>query len=127
MLFNPICPQGKSDEDEEEEEEESGRVTGRRVRSEDLESKRPKRPRTILTTQQRRTFKASFEVSSKPCRKVECLFSVLQYVDTERSLGLDMMKALLHKVCSYSHNSCFMVDADRKPLYRVLSHFYKRT
>uniref|UniRef100_A0A665T200 LIM/homeobox protein LMX-1.2-like n=1 Tax=Echeneis naucrates TaxID=173247 RepID=A0A665T200_ECHNA len=34
------------------------------------ESKRPKRPRTILTTHQRRTFKASFEVSSKPCRKV---------------------------------------------------------
>uniref|UniRef100_A0ABM5G9P6 LIM homeobox transcription factor 1-alpha n=1 Tax=Pogona vitticeps TaxID=103695 RepID=A0ABM5G9P6_9SAUR len=32
--------------------------------------KRPKRPRTILTTQQRRVFKASFEVSSKPCRKV---------------------------------------------------------
>uniref|UniRef100_A0A3Q3FY64 LIM homeobox transcription factor 1, alpha n=1 Tax=Labrus bergylta TaxID=56723 RepID=A0A3Q3FY64_9LABR len=60
----------KSDEEEEEEEEEeSGRITGRRVRSEDLDSKRPKRPRTILTTQQRRTFKASFEVSSKPCRK----------------------------------------------------------
>uniref|UniRef100_A0A8D3BUY2 LIM homeobox transcription factor 1, alpha n=1 Tax=Scophthalmus maximus TaxID=52904 RepID=A0A8D3BUY2_SCOMX len=39
-------------------------------RMKDLESKRPKRPRTILTTQQRRTFKASFEVSSKPCRKV---------------------------------------------------------
>ncbi|XP_034737563.1 LIM homeobox transcription factor 1-alpha [Etheostoma cragini] len=58
------------EEEEEEEEEESVRVTGRRVRSEDLESKRPKRPRTILTTQQRRTFKASFEVSSKPCRKV---------------------------------------------------------
>ncbi|XP_071509449.1 LIM/homeobox protein LMX-1.2-like [Diadema antillarum] len=32
--------------------------------------KGPKRPRTILTTQQRRAFKASFEVSSKPCRKV---------------------------------------------------------
>uniref|UniRef100_T1IJ58 Uncharacterized protein n=1 Tax=Strigamia maritima TaxID=126957 RepID=T1IJ58_STRMM len=30
----------------------------------------PKRPRTILTTQQRRAFKASFEISSKPCRKV---------------------------------------------------------
>uniref|UniRef100_H3CC20 LIM homeobox transcription factor 1, alpha n=1 Tax=Tetraodon nigroviridis TaxID=99883 RepID=H3CC20_TETNG len=29
-----------------------------------------KAPRTILTKQQRRTFKASFEVSSKPCRKV---------------------------------------------------------
>ncbi|XP_069378254.1 LIM homeobox transcription factor 1-alpha isoform X1 [Paralichthys olivaceus] len=65
---------GKSEDDEddeeEEEEEEEEKVTGRRIRSEDLESKRPKRPRTILTTQQRRTFKASFEVSSKPCRKV---------------------------------------------------------
>ncbi|KAG7230830.1 hypothetical protein INR49_019644, partial [Caranx melampygus] len=65
---------GKSeDEEEEEEEEEAGRVTGRRIRSDDLESKRPKRPRTILTTQQRRTFKASFEVSSKPCRKMKKL------------------------------------------------------
>uniref|UniRef100_A0A3Q1HB48 Uncharacterized protein n=1 Tax=Anabas testudineus TaxID=64144 RepID=A0A3Q1HB48_ANATE len=61
---------GKSDEEEEDEEGESERVTGRQIRSEDPESKRPKRPRTILTTQQRRTFKASFEVSSKPCRKV---------------------------------------------------------
>ncbi|KAM3876156.1 LIM homeobox transcription factor 1-alpha [Diretmus argenteus] len=60
---------GKSDEDDEEEED-TEKVAGRRVRSEDLESKRPKRPRTILTTQQRRAFKASFEVSSKPCRKV---------------------------------------------------------
>ncbi|XP_034035551.1 LIM homeobox transcription factor 1-alpha [Thalassophryne amazonica] len=59
---------GKSDEEEEEEEPE--RAAGRKIRSEELESKRPKRPRTILTTQQRRTFKASFEVSSKPCRKV---------------------------------------------------------
>jgi len=30
----------------------------------------PKRPRTILTTQQRRAFKASFEMSPKPCRKI---------------------------------------------------------
>lgn len=30
----------------------------------------PKRPRTILTSVQRRQFKASFEVSAKPCRKV---------------------------------------------------------
>ncbi len=30
----------------------------------------PKRPRTILTTQQRRTFKASFDLSPKPCRKI---------------------------------------------------------
>ncbi|XP_061744510.1 LIM homeobox transcription factor 1-alpha-like isoform X2 [Nerophis ophidion] len=62
---------GKSDDDHlEDEEEESAKVTGRRIRSEERESKRPKRPRTILTTQQRRVFKASFEVSSKPCRKV---------------------------------------------------------
>lgn len=74
-IFNRVLPLGKSDE-EDEEEEESERVTGRKIRSEDLESKRPKRPRTILTTQQRRTFKASFEVSSKPCRKVNCLFWV---------------------------------------------------
>ncbi|NXU75625.1 LMX1A factor, partial [Oreotrochilus melanogaster] len=37
---------------------------------ENKDQKRSKRPRTILTTQQRRAFKASFEVSSKPCRKV---------------------------------------------------------
>ncbi|XP_019752013.1 LIM homeobox transcription factor 1-alpha [Hippocampus comes] len=63
---------GKSDDadEEEDEEEDSGRVTSRRIRSDEQESKRPKRPRTILTTQQRRIFKASFEVSSKPCRKV---------------------------------------------------------
>lgn len=30
----------------------------------------PKRPRTILTSAQRRQFKASFELSPKPCRKV---------------------------------------------------------
>ncbi|XP_061594956.1 LIM homeobox transcription factor 1-alpha [Cololabis saira] len=60
---------GKTDDDEEEEVE-SGRATGRRGKADDVESKRPKRPRTILNTQQRRTFKASFEVSSKPCRKV---------------------------------------------------------
>ncbi|XP_022238737.1 LIM homeobox transcription factor 1-beta-like [Limulus polyphemus] len=31
----------------------------------------PKRPRTILTTAQRRAFKASFEISQKPCRKLK--------------------------------------------------------
>jgi LIM homeobox transcription factor 1 len=30
----------------------------------------PKRPRTILTSVQRRKFKQAFDVSSKPCRKV---------------------------------------------------------
>lgn len=38
----------------------------------------PKRPRTILTTAQRRAFKASFETSPKPCRKVStrCIVKV---------------------------------------------------
>lgn len=80
------------DEEEEEEEEEENRSTrtAGRAKPEELESKRPKRPRTILTTQQRRIFKASFEVSSKPCRKVvSILFSpvVCDFV------------ALLHNIC----------------------------
>ena len=32
--------------------------------------KGPKRPRTILTTSQRKKFKGSFEINPKPCRKV---------------------------------------------------------
>ncbi|KAG9351110.1 hypothetical protein JZ751_025000, partial [Albula glossodonta] len=56
---------GKSDE-----EEEGDKKMANGGNMEDTDHKRPKRPRTILTTQQRRAFKASFEVSSKPCRKV---------------------------------------------------------
>ncbi|XP_076009651.1 LIM homeobox transcription factor 1-alpha [Genypterus blacodes] len=69
-LTSPTSSDTGKSEDDEEEEEETDRAAGRRTRSDDAESKRPKRPRTILTTQQRRIFKASFEVSSKPCRKV---------------------------------------------------------
>uniref|UniRef100_A0A3P8Y3K5 LIM homeobox transcription factor 1, alpha n=1 Tax=Esox lucius TaxID=8010 RepID=A0A3P8Y3K5_ESOLU len=60
---------GKSDEEKEEEAsvKASGRHSSEAVVA---EHKQPKRPRTILSTQQRRAFKASFEVSSKPCRKV---------------------------------------------------------
>ncbi|EDO44223.1 predicted protein, partial [Nematostella vectensis] len=36
----------------------------------DDDKKGPKRPRTILTSQQRKVFKSAFEISSKPCRKV---------------------------------------------------------
>ncbi|CAJ0947175.1 unnamed protein product, partial [Mesorhabditis belari] len=36
----------------------------------DSSRKTPKRPRTILNAQQRKQFKAAFEKSSKPCRKV---------------------------------------------------------
>uniref|UniRef100_A0A673IE64 LIM homeobox transcription factor 1-alpha-like n=1 Tax=Sinocyclocheilus rhinocerous TaxID=307959 RepID=A0A673IE64_9TELE len=62
---------GKSEDGEEEDDDEDNiKTTGESNTIEDMEHKRPKRPRTILTTQQRRAFKASFEVSSKPCRKV---------------------------------------------------------
>ena len=68
LSFSSASPGDGDDEDEEEEEESAA---DRTANTEEQESKRPKRPRTILTTQQRRTFKASFEVSSKPCRKVQ--------------------------------------------------------
>ncbi|KAG7259634.1 hypothetical protein CRUP_036758 [Coryphaenoides rupestris] len=53
-----------------EDEEGGGGSGGGKAGDEGKDHKRSKRPRTILTTQQRRAFKASFEVSSKPCRKV---------------------------------------------------------
>ncbi|XP_077192388.1 LIM homeobox transcription factor 1-alpha isoform X1 [Paroedura picta] len=58
---------GKSDDEENLSKMGAGT---RKTSEENKDQKRPKRPRTILTTQQRRAFKASFEVSSKPCRKV---------------------------------------------------------
>ncbi|KAM8844534.1 LIM homeobox transcription factor 1-alpha isoform 1-T1 [Spinachia spinachia] len=53
-----------------EDEDGGGGSGGGKGGDESKEHKRSKRPRTILTTQQRRAFKASFEVSAKPCRKV---------------------------------------------------------
>nr|XP_021324120.1 LIM homeobox transcription factor 1, alpha isoform X1 [Danio rerio] len=62
---------GKSEDIEEDNDDEDNlKTAGESNITGDVEHKRPKRPRTILTTQQRRAFKASFEVSSKPCRKV---------------------------------------------------------
>uniref|UniRef100_A0A3B4DGU3 LIM homeobox transcription factor 1, alpha n=1 Tax=Pygocentrus nattereri TaxID=42514 RepID=A0A3B4DGU3_PYGNA len=61
---------GRSEDEDDDDEESSLKAAGERNAVGDGELKRPKRPRTILTTQQRRAFKASFEVSSKPCRKV---------------------------------------------------------
>ena len=59
----------KSDDEELDIKPEKG-VGGQGKGDDSKDPRRPKRPRTILTTQQRRAFKASFEVSSKPCRKV---------------------------------------------------------
>lgn len=64
----PLLLSGKSDDEEGLCKPARGAAQGGGEDGKD--HKRPKRPRTILTTQQRRAFKASFEVSSKPCRKV---------------------------------------------------------
>ncbi|KAM9307131.1 LIM/homeobox protein LMX-1.2-like [Pholidichthys leucotaenia] len=72
-LLSTISPEN-SDSDKSEDEDmdaKSEKFTAAGKGSDDSKDpRRPKRPRTILTTQQRRAFKASFEVSSKPCRKV---------------------------------------------------------
>ncbi|KAI4872422.1 hypothetical protein NFI96_017757 [Prochilodus magdalenae] len=73
-LLNSISPE-MSDSDKSEDEDvdvkpEKGSGGQNKGSDDSKDSRRPKRPRTILTTQQRRAFKASFEVSSKPCRKV---------------------------------------------------------
>ncbi|XP_077012893.1 LIM homeobox transcription factor 1-alpha-like [Tamandua tetradactyla] len=68
-LVSPVASDsGKSDD--EESLCKSAHGAGKGAAEDGKDHKRPKRPRTILTTQQRRAFKASFEVSSKPCRKV---------------------------------------------------------
>ncbi|XP_062858546.1 LIM homeobox transcription factor 1-alpha [Trichomycterus rosablanca] len=61
---------GQSEDGDDEEDDSSIKMAEDSNPPGEGDPKRPKRPRTILTTQQRRAFKASFEVSSKPCRKV---------------------------------------------------------
>ncbi|XP_056443738.1 LIM homeobox transcription factor 1-beta-like [Gadus chalcogrammus] len=65
---------GDGDDDDEDGKPERPPTTAtgghRRASGGGRDPRRPKRPRTILSTPQRRTFKASFEVSPKPCRKV---------------------------------------------------------
>ncbi|XP_075040153.1 LIM homeobox transcription factor 1-alpha [Mixophyes fleayi] len=68
-LLSLVSP-AASDSGKSEDDEDGGKFEDGKGTEEGKDQKRPKRPRTILTTQQRRAFKASFEVSSKPCRKV---------------------------------------------------------
>ncbi|EPQ16604.1 LIM homeobox transcription factor 1-alpha [Myotis brandtii] len=63
-------PGKESKSDDEDSLCKAAHGAGKGAAEDGKDHKRPKRPRTILTTQQRRAFKASFEVSSKPCRKV---------------------------------------------------------
>ncbi|CAD5113850.1 DgyrCDS3009 [Dimorphilus gyrociliatus] len=56
--FSPKCDMYGADDDSSMEENDADANKG------------PKRPRTILTTSQRRKFKTAFEVNPKPCRKV---------------------------------------------------------
>ncbi|CDQ72150.1 unnamed protein product [Oncorhynchus mykiss] len=67
-MLAAISPTPTESVKSEDEDGGGGSIGGKGGEGKD--HKRSKRPRTILTTQQRRAFKASFEVSSKPCRKV---------------------------------------------------------
>lgn len=104
LLFFFTPPLGKSDD--EDSICKLGQASGKGA-EDGKDHKRPKRPRTILTTQQRRAFKASFEVSSKPCRKVwgeESMLSCLQPPGMSWMLG----KYLLRLLCilqKYSRKS----------------------
>ncbi|XP_040915074.1 LIM homeobox transcription factor 1-beta-like isoform X2 [Toxotes jaculatrix] len=73
-LLGTVSPDNSNSDKSEDDEDldvKSEKCPAARKGSDDSKDlRRPKRPRTILTTQQRRAFKASFEVSSKPCRKV---------------------------------------------------------
>uniref|UniRef100_A0AAV2ISJ6 Uncharacterized protein n=1 Tax=Knipowitschia caucasica TaxID=637954 RepID=A0AAV2ISJ6_KNICA len=72
-MLNTVTPVSSDSvsEDEELDMKSDVKDSGTTEKSiDDKDPRRPKRPRTILSTQQRRAFKASFEVSSKPCRKV---------------------------------------------------------
>uniref|UniRef100_A0A8C9RVS6 LIM homeobox transcription factor 1 beta n=1 Tax=Scleropages formosus TaxID=113540 RepID=A0A8C9RVS6_SCLFO len=73
-LLSSISPDDSESEKSEDEDldvkPEKGSGGQGKGGDDSKDPRRPKRPRTILTTQQRRAFKASFEVSSKPCRKV---------------------------------------------------------
>ncbi|KAM4719791.1 LIM homeobox transcription factor 1-beta-like [Anableps anableps] len=72
-LLSTVSPDNSDSEKSEDEtfNVKSEKFLTAEKRSDDSKDpRRPKRPRTILTTQQRRAFKASFEVSSKPCRKI---------------------------------------------------------
>uniref|UniRef100_A0A087X569 LIM homeobox transcription factor 1-alpha n=1 Tax=Poecilia formosa TaxID=48698 RepID=A0A087X569_POEFO len=72
-LLRTMSPDSSDSEKSEEETSDVKSekfITAEKRNDDSKDPRRPKRPRTILTTQQRRAFKASFEVSSKPCRKV---------------------------------------------------------
>ncbi|XP_020915885.1 LIM homeobox transcription factor 1-beta isoform X3 [Exaiptasia diaphana] len=64
---NSITPDKESKEGIKHENTDSDDSS---MHEDDDDKKGPKRPRTILTSQQRKVFKSAFEISSKPCRKV---------------------------------------------------------
>ncbi|XP_029025856.1 LIM homeobox transcription factor 1-beta.1-like [Betta splendens] len=69
-IFIPDDSDSDKSEDEERDVKTEKSPASGKDSNDSKDPRRAKRPRTILTTQQRRAFKTSFEVSSKPCRKV---------------------------------------------------------
>lgn len=98
MVYLPVACKGPAffassgKSDDEDSICKLGQASGKGT-EDGKDHKRPKRPRTILTTQQRRAFKASFEVSSKPCRKVwgeGPMPSCLQLLGMSWALSMDL-------------------------------------
>lgn len=76
------------------------------------QGKGPKRPRTILTTSQRKKFKSSFEVNPKPCRKVslpfKCLYIFIFDGRTLCSMSLLSYASLLYYRMHHSHYNSYL-------------------
>ena len=85
----------------------------------------PKRPRTILTTAQRRAFKASFETSPKPCRKVSLSLSLFLF---HFHLTCRLRQQLLmFCVFSQSFSPSFTVIISFISSFQVREHLAKET
>jgi LIM homeobox transcription factor 1 len=74
----------------------------------------PKRPRTILTSVQRRQFKASFDVSPKPCRKVrEALAKDTGLSVRVVQVWFQNQRAKMKKIQRKSKSNANNADADK--------------
>uniref|UniRef100_A0A3B4WEN9 LIM homeobox transcription factor 1, alpha-like n=1 Tax=Seriola lalandi dorsalis TaxID=1841481 RepID=A0A3B4WEN9_SERLL len=74
-----------------EDEDGGGGSGGGKGGDEGKEHKRSKRPRTILTTQQRRAFKASFEVGTV-CQKIHSYLTVRETLAAETGLTVRVVQ-----------------------------------
>ncbi|VDN51394.1 unnamed protein product [Dracunculus medinensis] len=82
------------------------------VEQNEMGRKTPKRPRTILNTQQRRAFKVAFEKSAKPCRKIREQLAK----ETGLSVRVVQMKKILRKQEMTRVNGTVPPESDAKSI-----------